>query len=299
MTNVKLFADDTSLFSVVHDVNISSTNLNNDLKKISDWAIQWKMSFNPDPNKQTQEVIFSRKRQNPNHDSIYFNHNLVNQVPSQKHLGMQLDAKLNFENRLDNIMITVAKTTELLRKLQVVLPRPSLVTIYKAFIRPHLDYGDIIYDRAYNESFHQKLESIQYNAALAITGAIRGTSRAKLYQELGLESLQKRRWYRKLCKLSIRRAYNTRNIDYIPCFNTRHNFFRNSFFPSTLIEWNNLDINIRNSGSYAIFKKSILRFVRPSENTNFHCHNSGGIKLITRLRLGFSHLREHKFRHDF
>ena len=316
MTNVKLFADDTSLFSVVHDVNISSTNLNNDLKKISDWAIQWKMSFNPDPNKQTQEVIFSRKRQNPNHDSIYFNHNLVNQVPSQKHLGMQLDAKLNFEKHLDNIMITVAKTTELLRKLQAVSPRPSLVTIYKAFIRPHLDYGDIIYDRAYNESFHQKLESIQYNAVLAITGAIRGTSRAKLYQELGLESLQKRRWYRKLCYFlkifkdqspdylskilpSIRRAYNTRNIDYIPCFNTRHNFFRNSFFPSTLIEWNNLDINIRNSESYAIFKKSILRFVRSSENTNFNCHNSGGIKLITRLRLGFSHLREHKFRNDF
>ena len=64
---------------------------------------------------------------------------------------------------------------------------------------PHLDYGDIIYDRAYNELFHQKLESIQYNAALAITGALWGTSRAKLYQDLGLESLQKRRWYRKLC----------------------------------------------------------------------------------------------------
>ena len=187
MTNVKLFADDTSLFSVVHDVNTSSTNLNNDLRKISDWAIQWKMSFNPDPSKQAQEVIFSRKRQNPNLDSLYFNHNLVNQVLSQKHLGMHLDAKFNFEKHLDNIMITVAKTIELLRKLQAVLPRPSLIT------RPYFDYRDIIYDRAYNESFHQKLESIQYNAALAITGAIRGTSRAKLYQELGLESLQKRR----------------------------------------------------------------------------------------------------------
>ena len=97
----------------------------------------------------------------------------------------------------------------------------------------------------------------------------------------------------------IKRAYNTRNVDYIPCFNTRHNFFRNSFFPSTLIEWNNLDIHIRNSESYAIFKKSILRFIKPSENPIFNCHNSSGIKLITRLRLGFSHLREHKFRHNF
>ena len=234
MTNVKLFADDTSLFSVVHDVNTSSTNLNNDLRKISDWAIQWKMSFNPDPSKQAQEVIFSRKRQNPNHDSIYFNHNL-NQVPSQKHLGMHLDAKLNFEKHLDNIMITVAKIIGLLRKLQAVLLRPSLVTIYKAFIRPHLDYGDIIYDQAYNESFHQKLESIQYNAALAITGAIRGTlSRTrKLCYFLKIFKGQSQVYLSKMGVFCIRRAYNTRNVDYIPCFNTRQ-FFSGILFSDQL-----------------------------------------------------------------
>ena len=81
--------------------------------------------------------------------------------------------------------------------MQNLLPRASLITIYKPFIRPHLDYGDILYDQAYNMSFHQKLESIQYNACLAITGAIRGTSKEKIYQELDLESLQLRRWYRK------------------------------------------------------------------------------------------------------
>ena len=79
------------------------------------------------------------------------------------------------------------------------------------------------------------------------------------------------------------------------CFNTKHNSFRNSFFPSTLIEWNNLDINIRNSESYTTFKKSILRFIRPSENPIFNCHNPSGIKLITSLRLGFSHLRQQKY----
>ena len=72
------------------------------------------------------------------------------------------------------------------------------MTIYKAFVRPHLDYGDKIYDEAYNKTFRQKLESIQYNACLALLGAIRESSREKLYQELGLESLQRRRWYRKL-----------------------------------------------------------------------------------------------------
>ena len=79
------------------------------------------------------------------------------------------------------------------------MPRSSLLTIYNSFIRPYLDYGDIIYDQAYNASFRQKLDSIQYNAALAITGTIRGTSKKKLYDEPGLETLEKRRWYRKLC----------------------------------------------------------------------------------------------------
>ena len=71
-------------------------------------------------------------------------------------------------------------------KLQNVLPRITLVTIYKAVVRPHLDYGDILYDQAFNNSFHDRLESNQYNVCLALTGAIRGTSREKLYQELGI-----------------------------------------------------------------------------------------------------------------
>ena len=77
-----------------------------------------------------------------------------------------------------------------IRKLHYVLPRHSLLTIYKSFIRPHLDYGDIIYDQPNNQAFSNKLEAVQYNAALAITGAIRGTSKTKIYQELGLESLK-------------------------------------------------------------------------------------------------------------
>ena len=93
----------------------------------------------------------------------------------------------------------VNKTVALLHKIQNILPRSALLTICKCFTRAHLDYGDVIYDQAFNNSFHQKVEYLQYNAALAITGAVRGTSREKIYQELGLEPLQQRRRYRKLC----------------------------------------------------------------------------------------------------
>ena len=74
----------------------------------------------------------------------------------------------------------------------------SLLTIYKSFIRPHLDYGDIIYDQPSNNRLSEKTESIQYNAELAITGTIRGISREKLYQELGLESMKEWKWLRRL-----------------------------------------------------------------------------------------------------
>ena len=100
ISNPKLFADDTSLFSVVQDITLSAKNLNDDLKKINKWAFHWKMSFKPDPNKQAQEVIFSRKLNKPNHPSLNFNNTIVIQSKNHKHLGMILDTKLDFQDYL-------------------------------------------------------------------------------------------------------------------------------------------------------------------------------------------------------
>ena len=179
-------------------MNSTTNDLNIDLMKRSDWAFQWKTRSSPDPKKQAQEVIFSRKINKIDHPPLYFNENLVKSSSTQKHLGMILDTKLDFSLHLKNVQNKVNKTIGLFCKLQNTLPWTSLITIFKSFIRPYLDYGDVIYDRAYNTSLHQTIESIQYNAALAITGAARGTSREKLYQELGFKSLQQRTWYKKL-----------------------------------------------------------------------------------------------------
>ena len=90
---------------------------------------------------------------------------------------MILDASLTFDEHLLSVQSKTNKSIGLLRELQNTLPRQELITIYKAFVRPHLDYGDILSDEAYNASFHQKLENIQCNACTAITRAIRGTSK--------------------------------------------------------------------------------------------------------------------------
>ena len=85
-SEVKLFADDTCLFSIVNDPTLSANALNSDLSKIENWAYQWKMSFNPDLSKQAQEVIFSRIRLEVNHPELYFNGLTVQKTNVQKHL---------------------------------------------------------------------------------------------------------------------------------------------------------------------------------------------------------------------
>ena len=140
------------------------------------------MSFNPDPSKPAQEVIFGRKLKKVPHPSITFNNNPLSLCPAQKHLGLVLDSKLMFNEHINHILSKVNKSIGLLRKFQSVRPRSSLLTIYNTFIHSHLGYADVVYDQYY-KSFHEKLESIQCNAALAVTGAVRGSSTEKLYQE--------------------------------------------------------------------------------------------------------------------
>ena len=129
---------------------------------------------------------------------MYFNNSTVVTSPIQKHLGLVLDKRLVFHHHLNEKISKATKGISLIKRLHRYFPRKSLLCIYKSFNRPHLDYADVIYDQPQSDSFCNKIESIPYNAALAITGAIKGTSRERLYQELGLESLRERRWYRRL-----------------------------------------------------------------------------------------------------
>ena len=198
----------------------------------------------------------------------------------------------------------------------------------------------MIYEKAYNSSFHQKIGSVQYNACLAITSAIRGKQSPRgilflpLTEHLRWLLLNKRYFKRKALRwarsrvpstpslvqkamlllqiLQIWRSqylfklvplrhspYTTRNTENIALFKTKHNFFKNSFFRSAVIEWNSVDHNIRNVRSFSAFKNNILKFIRPTPKSVFNCENHRGIKHITRLHVGLSHLHEHKFKHSF
>ena len=138
----------------------------------------------------------------------------------------------------------------------------------------------------------------------------------KIFNELGLEYLADRRWVRRLSHFykifkgpgpsylkqlatSNQPNYNVRNPVEIRLINARTDLFQFSFFPYCIKEWNNLASSIRASNSIDIFKNSLLRFVRPRGSSVYGIHNPLGLKLLTRLRVGLSHLGEHKFRHNF
>ena len=120
------------------------------------------MQFNPDPNKQANEVIFSRKSisHNLSHLPIKFNERIITKCNHQKYLGIILDSNLNFNTHIDQKIKKCNTLIGLIRRLFVNLPQNSLLIIYKSSIRPHLDYGDILYEKPNNENFESKIEKV-------------------------------------------------------------------------------------------------------------------------------------------
>ena len=167
--------------------------------------------------------------------------------------------------------------------------------------------------------FKKTLEAVQYNVCLAITGAIRRTSRERLYRELGLETLNNRRWSRKLFIFhKIIKGFSPSYLQIILCFrNVQHyqtrskstkiiekikartKAFENFFFPYCINELLKLSGEIRSIESSKQFKKTIVDFIMPKENSIYAIHDISGLKLLRRLRFNFSHLNEHKSRHNF
>ena len=182
VSHVKFFADDTMLFDVVTDPHPTSVTLNQDLLRVQNWAQQWKMCFNPDPDKQAVELLFSQKNTILPHSPLYFNNLHVHKQERHKHLGLLLDAKLSF---VEHINEKVNKASRIIRTLRFLSKYLPLHSLDQTMIHSHLDYCDVIYHIPHGHAFPftlnslmEKLERVQYNAALAITSTWRGTNRS-------------------------------------------------------------------------------------------------------------------------
>ena len=155
-SDMRLFADDSSLFTCAKGVTYTHDKLITDLQTVTQWDYQWKMVFNPDITKQATE-------------------------PFTKQLGVYLDSRLNFSKHIKEQVMKAMKGVTLLKFLSTYVNRNVLDLSYKMYARPHLDYGDVIF---HNQRM-DLMDRVQYKAALIVSGCWQGTSREKLYDELG------------------------------------------------------------------------------------------------------------------
>ena len=137
-------ADDTSLFSRVNDATQTAFKISVDLDKIEKWAWQWKMEFNTD---KSEEIILSTKRKQPFHPPIELGNQAIVRWNKHKHLGVILDSRLNFQSQVIEAVIKAKRGIGLIKCLSKYVSRDVSDQVYKLYVRPHLDYGDIIYHR--------------------------------------------------------------------------------------------------------------------------------------------------------
>ena len=311
-SSIKFFADDTMLFSLVKDPVISADDLNHDLETIRQWAHQWKLEFNPDPTKKATEVLFSCKKSIPNHPQLLFDGSVVAKINEQKHLGLILDSGLSFEKHLNEKFIKAKQNLGLIKHVSKFLPLLTLDQMYKALVRSHLDYCDIIYHIPAQQnqqggtlnSLMERAERIQYQAALTVTGTWQGSNRSKLYEELGWESLSDRRWCRRILQIykieynmtppflknklprhrrPLYRQNNNNTFHEIKCKSYR---YMNSFFPDGITSWNNVITHFKTIPSINILKDHILSLIRPEKKHYYGIYDPIGLRHLFQLRVG-------------
>ena len=215
---------------------------------------------------------------------------------------MQGNPRLNVSKHIKEKVVKSMKGISLPKYVD----RNVLDLSYKMYVRPHLDYGDVIYHNQ-RADLMDLIERVQYKAALIVSGCWQGTSREKLYEELGWESLSDRRWARRLTILykinsghvplylpghfpkRNETSLNHRNrTDNTPLIRTER--YENSFFPYTIKEWKKLNEESILKHSVPSFKKHLNEFIRPPGHSLFGIRDEFGINLLTKIKSQFFRL---------
>ena len=268
--NIRLFADDTSLYVIVENPDSAALCLNTDLNKIFNWGKVWLVKFNYSKN---ESMILTRKVIKPYHPPIYMENTEIEEVNAHKHLGIIFSNDCTWHSHIDYIKEKAWKRISIMRKLKFVLDWKSLETIYISFIRPIIEYGDTIWDNC-AEYEKRELDKIQNEAARIVSGATALVSLESLYNDVCWESLQERRTKHKLNlffkmqhdlvpgylsalvppSVSEISRYNLRNANDFTTIRCSSQQYYSTFIPSVVREWNNLPEEAKQIGSLISFK---------------------------------------------
>ena len=309
-SNIRLFADDTSLYIIVENPNTAALTLNSDLGTIHHWADNWLVDFNPT---KTTSLLISRKRIPETHPTLKMNNTDLSEKTTHKHLGITFNNSCTWSDHVKNIVEKAWPRLNLLRALKFKLRRHALERMYISFIRPLIEYSDAVWDNRSTESKKQ-LDLIHHEAAKIITGGTKLCSIQKLLSELGWETLQERRSKHKLVIfykiingltpdylsdllppiVQDNVTYNLRNANNMRSLRARTNLYFNSFFPSTIRAWNELPDETKGASTVSAFKYQLNKHKKPPP-MYFHAGTRKGQILHTRIRMECSSLNSHLY----
>ena len=305
-SDIKLFADDTSLYITIDkDNQIEKTRqLNEDLQTINQWAKTWLVTFNP---QKTKTLFISFKTQPTILPLTFDGHNL-DSVSHHKHLGLILNNNLSWKDHIDSVTSKANTKLNVLAHLKHILDRKTLRTLYESFIRPSLEYGNIIYCNC-TDGEKDEIEKIQRRAARIISGGTISTSVRLLYEELALETLETRQNRQMLTafhkiinnncpsylydirpKPPNRQIYNLRRQHDVTLPKCRLSTYQNSFFPTAAKKWNLLPDELKQIHDIDDFKFQLEQSI-PTENPLYLIGNRQTNIIMAKLRMNNSELK--------
>ncbi len=307
-SDIFLFADDTSIFKAGQDTVSMARTINSDLNKIALWAKRWKITINPT---KTVSVLFS-KRAAPNTNFVVrLNNDIIKLSQNHKHLGLWLSSDGSWKKHIKEIATKARKRLGCITKHKYRLTRRSTEILYLTYVRPVMEYGNVLYDSATQEEL-EILDNIEKEALRTITGARRRCNLELLYNEVKWPCLSKRRELQKIAtlgKIVIKQFppylvrdlptfySNTRNIRNntfaIPA--ARTDYYAKSFVPDSVNLWNKLPPVIRGIKSYKALKSRLKNSSQKSVPKYFY-HGDRRLNILhTKLRLKCSDLNQDKF----
>ena len=318
--NLRLFADDTCLFIEVDNRQQAAVLLNKDLHNIQKWSLDWLVTFNP---LKTESMVIGLKQNKGGHPGLYLHNTRINEVTKHKHIGLWLENNLSWHEHIHNISTKAEKKLNIIKQMKFKLARKTLEKLYFSFIRPILEYGDVVWQGA-SHSDLRKLDVIQVEAMRLVSGAPFRSNIDSLYMELGWQNLQERRQEHILIMMfkiinnhvpeyltslipplvGNRTNYQLRNRYDIQAPSFRVKCHQNSFFPVGIKLWNELDISFKQANTLLSFK-SLLRKRKGSVNVK---HLKLRQKLFglgdrywnithSKMRMNCSFLKDHLAKH--
>jgi hypothetical protein len=314
-SNIYLFADDTSLMRNIDQLDIQGSfdSINDDLQKLHEWSLQWRVDFNA---KKSCHLILTKQTNPPDYPTIYMGNTEIRRVNAHKHLGIIFSSDMTWSDHVNSIRDKAMRRTSSLKRISYMVPRKTLIHLYKSIIRPVLEYGCVVFDNIDQRKVNT-LESVQRNAGLICTNGYKSTSHNKLLRELGWQKLETRRtvfrllllykimnnqtpnYLKRLMPLYVqeRSHYQLRNSTDLSIFNCRLSCYYRSYFPKSVREWNTLNNDLRECQSLSVFRRKLKGFFFTNHVNPIYMYGSvNTCNNMSRMRMGLSPIREHLYK---